>query len=222
MRSGRALRRDGASAGDVLYVSGHLGEAEHGLHLLRKRRGIANPNNSQLRKHLYPEPRLALGQWLVAKRLATAAMDLSDGLSSDLPRLCEASGVGARIDAQKLPRVNPLSSTSPARHKTNSARENEALALVLHGGDDYELLFTVPRNKASHVPASFEGVPLTAIGEVTASRKILLVANGHVAHHAKTCRLGPLPIIFSRMGNPEDGIRVYSPTRNQRRRRDTI
>jgi thiamine-monophosphate kinase len=180
VQSGRALHRDGANAGDLLYVSGRLGEAEQGLRLLRKDRDIVNRSEAQLRKHLYPEPRLALGQWLVTKRLATAAMDLSDGLSSDLPRLCEASGVGARIDAQKLPRVNPLLSTSPARRKTNTARENEALALVLHGGDDYELLFTVPRNKASRVPASFEGVPLTAIGEITASRKILLGANGHI------------------------------------------
>ena len=179
VQRGQALRRDGARAGDVLYVTGRLGEAEQGLRLLRKHRGIANHNNSQLRKHLYPEPRLAVGQWLVTKRLATAAMDLSDGLSSDLPRLCAASGVGARIDAQKLPHVNLLSSPSRARHKTISALQNESLQLALHGGDDYELLFTVPRNKASHVPPSFQGVPLTAIGEITSTRKILLVANSH-------------------------------------------
>jgi len=177
VQSGRALRRDDASAGDLLYVSGHLGEAEQGLHLLRKHRGVA-PRYSRLRKHLYPEPRLALGQWLVTKRLATAAMDLSDGLSSDLSRLCAASGVGARINAQKLPHVNLLSSHR-ARHKTNRRLGDKTLQLALHGGDDYELLFTVPRNKASLVPASFQGIPLAAIGEVTASRKILLVANGH-------------------------------------------
>ena len=179
VQRGQASRRDGARAGDVLYVSGRLGEAERGLRLLRKHRGIANHNDYQLRKHLYPEPRLALGQWLVAKRLATAAMDLSDGLSSDLPRLCMASGVGARIDAEKLPLVNPLSSRRRARHKTTSVPENDAVQLILHGGDDYELLFTVPQNKALRVPTSFQDLPLTAIGEITASRKILLAADGH-------------------------------------------
>src|SRR5271154_1081632 len=179
VQRGQASRRAGARAGDVLYVSGCLGEAEQGLNLIRKHRGIANHNDYQLRKHLYPEPRLALGQWLVAKRLATAAMDLSDGLSSDLPRLCMASGVGARIDAEKLPLVNPLSSRRRARHKTTSVPENDAVQLILHGGDDYELLFTVPQNKALRVPTSFQDLPLTAIGEITASRKILLAADGH-------------------------------------------
>jgi thiamine-monophosphate kinase len=189
VQRGRALRRDGARAGDLLFVSGRLGQAEQGLHLLRKHRGATNHpianrssrngNNPLLRKHLYPEPRLALGQWLVAKRLATAAMDLSDGLSSDLPRLCAASGVGARIDAQKLPHANPPASSRHAHHKTNSAPKNQALKLALHGGDDYELLFTVPQNQAPRVPASFQAIPLTAIGEITASRKLLLVADGH-------------------------------------------
>ena len=159
---GRALRRDGARVGDLLYVSGRLGEAERGLHLLRQRRGMANRRDPRLRKHLYPEPRLALGRWLVAKNLATAAMDLSDGLSSDLPRLCAASGVGARIDAAKLPAVS-LSSHA------------EGFQRALHGGDDYELLFTVPKKKALQVPPTFAGVPLHQIGEITATRKILLV-----------------------------------------------
>ena len=159
---GQALRRDGARAGDFLYISGRLGEAEQGLHLLRQGHGIANRRDARLQKHLYPEPRLALGAWLVAKRLATAAMDLSDGLSSDLPRLCAASGVGAQIDAAKLPAV-----TLSPRH--------EGIQRALHGGDDYELLFTVPRKKAAQIPPTFAGVPLQQIGEITATRKILLL-----------------------------------------------
>lgn len=158
--NGRALRRSGARAGDLLYVSGCLGEAEHGLRLLREHRGMANRRDPRLQKHLYPQPRVALGAWLGKTRLATAAMDLSDGLSSDLPRLCAASGVGARLNPAKVP------------HLSGSV---DAQKLALHGGDDYELLFTVRAEKARQIPASFMGVPLTGIGEITASRKIIVV-----------------------------------------------
>ena len=99
VRSGHAVLRSGARAGDVLYVSGRLGEAELGLQLLRQHRGIVTEKNPLIRKHLYPEPRVALGEWLAKRGLATAMMDLSDGLSSDLPRLCTASGVGARVES---------------------------------------------------------------------------------------------------------------------------
>lgn len=131
---GRALRRDGARAGDAIYVSGALGGSALGL---KTGRGAAK------RRHLRPEPRLALGRFLREKLRATAAMDLSDGLSIDLRRMCEASGLQAEIGA---PPVFP----------------GATLAHALHGGEDYELLFTVrPRVKA---PAEFEGVPLTRIG----------------------------------------------------------
>jgi thiamine-monophosphate kinase len=174
--SGRALRRDGANPGDLLYVSGRLGEAERGLRLLqhsnraakRAPRTALRTNDPQLRKHLYPEPRLALGQWLVKNRIATSAMDISDGLSSDLPRLCAASGVGARVDAAKLPVVL----IPPATRKSLA---NHALSLALHGGDDYELLFTAPKRKELQIPPAFTGVPLTSIGEITSHRKIFLV-----------------------------------------------
>jgi len=161
--SGRALRRDAANPGDFIYVSGRLGAAQQGLQRLRKRRGAAGRANPRLQKHLYPEPRLALAAWLSKKRLATAAMDLSDGLSTDLPRLCSASGVGAIIDATSLPTV-PRATASPS----------QAMNLALNGGDDYELLFTVPRNKAKKIPANFAGIPMTKIGKITKSRKVLL------------------------------------------------
>lgn len=181
---GRALRRDGARAGDWLYVSGRLGEAARGLRLLRQHRGMANRRDERLRKHLYPEPRLALGQWLVAKRMASAAIDLSDGLSSDLQRLCAASSVGARVDAGKLPVVNEVSAPRGTQHLSKNAQAlkaapaDEALARALHGGEDYELLFTVPRSKASQVPPTLAGIPLHPIGLITANRKILLVGDG--------------------------------------------
>jgi thiamine-monophosphate kinase len=157
----RALRRDGAKPGDLIYVSGRLGEAEQGLRILRKQRGAARRSDSRLRKHLYPEPRLALGSWLSANHLSNAAMDLSDGLSSDLPRLCDASGVGALLYATKLPIALDAG--------------KDGVDLALHGGDDYELLFTIPRSSEKRIPASFQGVPLTQIGEITNTRKLVLI-----------------------------------------------
>ena len=152
--------RSGARPGDLLFVSGTLGEADLGLRELQRKRGMARPANATLRKHLYPEPRLALGQWLAKHRLATAMMDISDGLSTDLPRLCAASRVGARVDTNSLP-LSPLT----------TARDAQELAL--HGGDDYELLFTVGRKDAARLPSRFQGSPLTRIGEITRERKIL-------------------------------------------------
>ena len=168
--AGQALLRSGAKPGDLIYVSGRLGEAEFGLRLLRKAKARAKPSEPLLRKHLYPEPRLRLGEWLARKRIASAIMDLSDGLSSDLARLCAASGVGARIEGGKLPAAK-----LPA---SNLQGDDEPLKLALHGGDDYELLFTVPKTKARHLPRSFHGVILTPIGEVTRQKKINVVEVG--------------------------------------------
>lgn len=135
-----ALRRDGARAGDSIYVSGRLGGSALGLaQAVRSRTGAA------LRRHLRPQPRLALGRFLRERLKASAAMDLSDGLSIDLARLCLASSVCAAIEAP------------PRFHGAN-------LEQALHGGEDYELLFTVaPTTK---VPAAFEGLPLTRIGSI--------------------------------------------------------
>ena len=163
----RAVLRSGAKPGDAIYVSGTLGEAELGLQQLRERRGMARPSNAALRRHLYPEPRLALGQWLAERRIATAMMDLSDGLSTDLPRLCKASGVGACIESNSL----PLTSLAAAR---------EARRLALHGGDDYELLFTVSKRNAARLPRAFGRLALTRIGEITREKKIVLETNGRL------------------------------------------
>jgi thiamine-monophosphate kinase len=166
-RSGRAILRSGARPGDALFVSGRLGEAELGLRLIRKSTHRPNRQDPVLRKHLYPEPRLALGRWLAEKRLPSAMMDLSDGLSTDLPRLCSASGVGARIQAGQIPRVPlPKSGRSPG---------DDPLEMGFDGGDDYELLFTVPRRKSQHLPRQVHGVPITAIGEITKERALLLI-----------------------------------------------
>ncbi len=133
---GRALSRDGARPGDAIYVSGRLGGSALGL---------ATKRGRAWQRHLRPEPRLALGRYLREKLHATAAMDLSDGLSLDLRRLCIASKVAAEIER---PPVFPGAS----------------LEQVLHGGEDYELLFTVRPN--TRVPARFENLPLSRIGVI--------------------------------------------------------
>jgi thiamine-monophosphate kinase len=102
-----------------------------------------------------------LGQWLAKNRLATAMMDLSDGLSSDLPRLCSESRAGARITAASLPCV------------AQSAAK-DALELALNGGDDYELLFAVRPKNARKIGTAFRGLTLTRIGEITREKKVLV------------------------------------------------
>jgi thiamine-monophosphate kinase len=113
---------------------------------------------------------LALGQWLARRRIATAMMDLSDGLSSDLSRLCAASRVGARIVIGKIPKVKV-----PQR---KASKRPDATELALHGGDDYELLFTVRPNRGRGLPAAFEGVPLTCIGEIMHERRLVRIGPG--------------------------------------------
>jgi thiamine-monophosphate kinase len=163
----RALLRSGANPGDVVFVSGRLGEADLGLQLLKHSRRPAHLTNPLIRKHLYPEPRLALGQWLAKNRLATAMMDLSDGLSSDLPRLCAAGGVGVRLQSASLPLVQ-----LPAGHKKGGS---DRLRLALHGGDDYELLFTVRPKQSRSLRRSLRGVLLTPVGIITSEKKVVLV-----------------------------------------------
>lgn len=171
MTAGQAVLRSGARTGDLIVVSGTLGEAEFGLRLLQ--RGLLRKKGAEklLEKHLHPEPRLALGQWLSRTGLVSAMIDLSDGLSTDLGHLCEASGVGARIWAAKIPCV-----AIPAaweRLRLDPQR------LALHGGDEYELLFTMPRRQARHLPRRFRGLPLTVIGETLRERSLSLIqANG--------------------------------------------
>ena len=172
VRSGLAVLRSTARPGDAIYVSGRLGEADWGLKLLRDSKRRTPRNDLALRKHLYPEPRRALGRWLSRTRLATAMMDVSDGLSTDLSRLCSASKVGARLETIKLPTLRSISA-----EEINEARR---IALALNGGDDYELLFTVRPRNARRITPSFHGIPLTRIGEITARKTLQLIwPDGH-------------------------------------------
>lgn len=164
---GRAIQRRGAKPGDFIYVSGALGGAQLGLELIL--RGLYKDRRWKklLRPHLHPVPRLRLGRWLAEKRLASAMIDTSDGLSTDLGHLCRASGTGARIFLSRLPMVRvPLALQQRGFHQ---------LELALHGAEDYELLFSVPRARTSQLAARFQGVPLTCIGEMTAAKSIVLV-----------------------------------------------
>src|SRR6267143_6040963 len=124
--AGHAVLRSGARAGDLVYVSGRLGEAELGLRILQRSKGAPTKKNPLTKKHLYPEPRLALGQWLAKKGLPTSMMDLSDGLSTDLSRLCAASTVGALLDIVKIPQVQLPDATLELGR--------DLLQLALHGG----------------------------------------------------------------------------------------
>jgi thiamine-monophosphate kinase len=146
---GTALLRSGARAGDRIYVTGSLGGAAAELTALSHspQTFAAQTTASRTAPHLYPQPRIAQGIWLRRHGLATAAMDLSDGLSTDLNHLCEASGVAAEIGASTLP-----------------LGAGAILDQALHGGEDYELLFTAPQT--AKIPRKIAGVAITAIGRV--------------------------------------------------------
>jgi thiamine-monophosphate kinase len=168
--AGRAVLRSGAQPGDLIFVSGRLGEAELGLRALRRQGAPGHRKSPWIQKHLYPEPRVALGRWLAGKRLATAMMDLSDGLSTDLSRLCSASGVGARIRVDKIPKVQLPDGKGRSQY--------DVTELALHGGDDYELLFTVRPRQAGQLPSAFKGLPLSCIGEITRGSQVIAIGPG--------------------------------------------
>jgi thiamine-monophosphate kinase len=168
---GRALTRAGAKPGDILYVSGALGRAQLGLELVRRGLGRDRRLRTLLLPHLYPRIRVELGSWLAAHEAASAMMDLSDGLSSDLARLCASSRVGARIYAERIPCVE-----IPARIAGRLGREAaDPLNMALHGGDDYELMFTVPKRLVGKLKGALGFRNLTAIGEIRRGSSVELV-----------------------------------------------
>ncbi len=165
VRIGHAILRSGARDGDIICVSGRLGEAALGLRILKGSKHIKTSRDPHLRKHLYPEPRLALGRWLAEKRLATSMIDISDGLSTDLRHLCPAPHLGALLDSDGFPAVEV-----PARLQS---RIGDPLDLALHGGDDYELLFTVRRGKLPSLPWKLRGLTISPIGYVTSGPNVV-------------------------------------------------
>jgi thiamine-monophosphate kinase len=150
--AGQAILRSGARPGDLLYVTGTLGSAVAALNQLRvgkKLRPRSHP------KHFYPEPRVAVGQFLREKKLVSAMIDISDGLSTDLGHICEESGTGAVVYAEALP-----------------AAGKDGLTLALHGGDEYELLFTARPER--RIPKQIAGVPISRIGEILSGQQMRL------------------------------------------------
>ncbi|MDU4094144.1 MAG: thiamine-phosphate kinase [Pantoea sp.] len=169
---GRALRRSGARPGDWIYVTGSLGDSAAGLALLQHRVRITDPvvHEALIKRHLRPMPRILQGQAL--RNLASAAIDISDGLISDLGHILQASECGARVNLDALPLSSVL--------RDHFAPE-QALRWALSGGEDYELCFTVPEinRGALDVALGRLGVPYTCIGQLAPeSEGLVLLQDG--------------------------------------------
>jgi thiamine-monophosphate kinase len=185
--AGMSVLRSGASVGDQIFVTGSLGAAAAGLRLIERGAHLAEQNladeDSQkldhiLLRQLRPEPRVGWGIVLGEERLATSMIDLSDGLSSDLNRVCSASGVGALIDSSLLPideRVIELC----------GRRALDPLQLALHGGEDFELLFTVKPDNTTRLPRRVDGVGIKCIGTIQSASEGVKISEGPRAWELK-------------------------------------
>jgi thiamine-monophosphate kinase len=160
------VKRNGARPGDEIFVSGTLGDAAQGYRLLEKGglQGLGRGVRPLLKAFLDPVPRLELGALLARRKLASAMIDISDGLSVDLAHICEESGVGAEIETSRIPRSTALKRLS-----------KDPLDLALNGGEDFELLFTVRPDRLTAVRKLALRFKLTMIGRITADKKIYLV-----------------------------------------------
>jgi thiamine-monophosphate kinase len=186
--AGRSVLRTGAKPGDQIFVTGSLGAAAAGLRLIERGAHLAEQNlgdeDSQkldyiLLRQLRPEPRVGWGIVLGEEHLATSMIDLSDGLSSDINSLCAASGVGALIDSSLLPideRVTELC----------GRRALDPLQLALHGGEDFELLFTVKPGDITRLPRRVDGVGIKCIGKIQSASEGVKISEG-----ARTWELKP-------------------------------
>jgi thiamine-monophosphate kinase len=200
--SGTAVTRAGARAGDHIYVTGSLGGAAAGLKLIElgarvdERSEVRDQRSAKadegirptesidrtdddaiqtlLLRQLQPQPRVGWGIVLGEQHLATAMIDLSDGLSSDLNHLCKESEVGAQIDAAAIPMDDDV-------RRLCGRRALDPLELALHGGEDFELLFTVARENVSRLPKKVDGVAISLIGEIVdGSRSVRIKEKSHV------------------------------------------
>lgn len=179
--SDRAVRRCGAAPGDQIFVTGFLGDAAAGLRLIeRGARVHATSGPRRLEEHsadrlllrqLRPDPRVGWGILLGEQQLASAMIDISDGLSSDLNHLCKESGVGAVVEAARIP-IDQVVTEICGR------RALDPLMLALHGGEDFELLFTVKPENVASLPKRVDGVPLTRIGSINEQSAGVKIAEG--------------------------------------------
>ena len=181
--SEQAILRKGAQPGDQLFVTGSLGGSAAGLRLIERgtsveRQNLGDPDarsiQELLMRHLHPEPRVGWGLVLGEEGSASAMIDISDGLSSDLHHLCKESGVGALVESGHLPldaRVVDLC----------GRRALDPLMLALHGGEDFELLFTVRPADVARLPSRVDGIGISCIGEITAETgKIQIVEKDRI------------------------------------------
>jgi thiamine-monophosphate kinase len=194
--SGAAVKRSGTRAGDQIFVTGNLGGSAAGLKLIEMGMRVAEPGaiamgsgdlstvngtqsfedqsiQSLLIRHLRPDPRVGWGMVLGEQRLATAMIDLSDGLSSDLHHLCKESNSGALIEASAIPLDEDVK-------RLCGRRALDPLALALHGGEDFELLFTVAPDDIHRLPKKVDGVVISHVGEVTSTRELQVREKNHV------------------------------------------
>jgi thiamine-monophosphate kinase len=158
------IRRDGATVGDTVFVTGTLGDAALGLQCLE---GRLAPDTHLIDRYLHPRPRVAFGERLVGR--ASACADVSDGLLADLGHICKASGCGARLEESRL----PLSEAAATVVEADASRR----PAVYSGGDDYELVFTAPSAAVPEIEAAARenGVPLAQIGTIEATPGVRLV-----------------------------------------------
>ncbi len=164
--TGQCVYRSGAQPGDRIYVTGTLGDAGLGLRQAQLSTHALNPAETFLRERLNrPEPRVTIGQALAG--LANAAIDISDGLAADLTHLLTQSHVGARIDVDRLPCSSALQ---------DSVTKEEAIALALNAGDDYELCFTIAAEHTNELARRLATIdcPYTYIGDITAALGLVL------------------------------------------------
>ena len=176
--SGHCLRRSGGRVGDDVYVTGTLGDAAGALPLLARGAPAAGAEGELIARFEYPSPRVAAG--LALASVAGAAIDVSDGLVADLGHICRQSGCGARIDVERLPLSRALCSVHGAER---------AVDFALGGGDDYELCFTAPRERAAAVAAALDqsATTFTRIGELVAGNEVV-------------CRRGGRPVALAVSG----------------------
>ncbi len=156
---GTAVLRSGARPGDQIYVTGELGGSAAAIARMREGRVRA----ADYERHFHPVARVDVGRWLRRRGLASAMIDVSDGLSTDLEHICEESGVGAEIEVAAIPRA-----------RVGRPAQQVGFDLALHGGEDYELLFTSARK----IPATVAGVQVTRIGRITRRRGMVRVEDG--------------------------------------------
>jgi thiamine-monophosphate kinase len=167
----KMLTRGGGHVGDDIYVTGTLGDSAAGIALILERSTAPQGSAAAALKERFYRPVPRVGAGLALGPLATAAIDVSDGLLADLAHVCKASGCGATIDVERVPRSAELLSLFPPQ---------EALAHALGGGDDYELLFTAPPSRAEEIEAALEaaGTPVRRIGQLVAGQTVVCRRDG--------------------------------------------